>query len=57
MFTALVADLVDDTLGAGNFETTWDGKDANGVEVSSGVYVYKINAPGFNLSKKVTFLK
>ena len=52
-----VADLVDDTLAAGNFETTWDGKDANGVEVSSGVYVYKISAPGLDLSKKVTFLK
>jgi len=52
-----IVDLVNETLGAGNFETTWDGKDANGVEVSSGVYVYKISAPGLTMSKKVTFVK
>ena len=52
-----VVDLVDESLPAGNFEITWDGKDADGVEVSSGVYVYKIEAPNLSLSKKVTFLK
>jgi flagellar hook assembly protein FlgD len=52
-----VVNLVDETLGAGNFETTWDGKDANGVSVSSGVYVYKISTPGLTMSKKVTLVK
>ena len=52
-----VVDLVDESLPAGNFEVTWDGRNADGVEVSSGVYIYKIEAPNLSLSKKVTFLK
>ena len=52
-----VNSLVDGRLGAGDFEVTWDGTDANGNLVSSGVYIYKIKAPNLNFSKKVTFLK
>ena len=52
-----VNSLVDGSLGAGDFEVTWDGTDANGNLVSSGVYIYKIKAPNLSFSKKVTFLK
>ena len=52
-----VNSLVDQRLGAGDFEVTWDGTDANGNLVSSGVYIYKIKGPNLNFSKKVTFLK
>jgi len=52
-----VNSLVDERLGAGDFEVTWDGTDANGNLVSSGVYIYKIKAPNLSFSKKVTFLK
>ena len=53
----LVRTLVNETLNAGQFEVTWDGKNDAGQQVASGVYIYKINAPNLSLSKKVTFLK
>jgi len=52
-----VQSLVDQRLNAGEFEVTWDGTDASGSQVSSGVYLYKITAPNLSLSKKVTLLK
>ncbi len=53
----LVTTLVNDHMGPGNFSVTWDGRDANGSEVASGVYLYKIESVNLRLSKKVTFLK
>ncbi len=52
-----VRDLVNDRIGPGEFTVTWDGTDANGAEVASGLYIYKIEAPDLRMSKKVTFLK
>jgi flagellar hook assembly protein FlgD len=52
-----VTTLVNDQMGPGNFTVTWDGRDANGSEVASGVYIYKINTVDLSLSKKVTFVK
>ena len=53
----LVRSLVNETMNAGQFEVTWDGKNDAGQQVASGVYIYKINAPNLSMSKKVTFLK
>jgi len=53
----LVTTLVNDLMGPGNFSVTWDGRDANGSEVASGVYLYKIESADLRLSKKVTFVK
>jgi hypothetical protein len=53
----LVQTLVNDLMGPGNFSVTWDGRDANGSEVASGVYLYKIESSNLKLSKKVTLLK
>jgi hypothetical protein len=52
-----VRDLINERAGPGEFAVTWDGTDANGGQVSSGVYIYKIEAPNLRMSKKVTFLK
>jgi flagellar hook assembly protein FlgD len=52
-----VRELVNDQLGPGEFSVTWDGTDAHGAQVASGIYVYKIEAPNLRLSKKVTLLK
>jgi hypothetical protein len=35
----------------------WDGKDANGNPVSSGVYLYKLTVPKGTLSKKMILLR
>jgi fibronectin type 3 domain-containing protein len=51
------------TLVSGQFTTQgyhsilWDGKDANGSEVSAGLYIYTLNGNGFNDTKKMVMLK
>lgn len=52
-----VRSLVNDHMGPGEFQVTWDGLDNNGVEVASGVYLYLIKAPDLTLHKKVTYVK
>ena len=49
--------LVDELKSAGDFQTTWDGKNANGVTVSSGIYFYRFRAEDFVETKKMIFLK
>ena len=52
-----VASLVDDNLAPGAYRTTWDGRDAQGQEVSSGVYMYRMTAGTYSATHSVTFLK
>jgi hypothetical protein len=53
----LVTTLVDDTLDEGVREVTWDGKDASGSPVGSGVYFYRLTAGDKTLTKKMVCLK
>ena len=42
----------------GEYTVRWDGKDANGQRLSSGVYFYRIETgAGFRDSKKLILLK
>ena len=43
--------------GAGQYTTTWDGKDNSGVTMPTGIYLYRIQAGSFVASKKMTLLK
>jgi hypothetical protein len=52
-----VKTLVDDVMRAGNQTVTWDGTDARGNQVSSGVYFYKLRAGDFSDTKKMLLLK
>jgi hypothetical protein len=45
--------LVDGEKEAGYHRVSWDGKDASGVEVSSGVYLYTIEAGHFRMTRKM----
>ena len=49
--------LVDRHTEAGSFTATWDGKDEMGRQVSSGIYLYRIQAGGFSASRRMLFLK
>ena len=49
--------LVDGDMEAGSFTATWDGKDEMGRQVSSGIYLYRIQAGGFLASRRMMFLK
>ncbi|MCH7722216.1 MAG: T9SS type A sorting domain-containing protein [Bacteroidetes bacterium] len=57
-----VTTLVNEELSAGNYSVIWNGTDKNGLQVSSGVYLYKMKANGnngtpYSQTKKMILLK
>ncbi|MEE4311748.1 MAG: T9SS type A sorting domain-containing protein [candidate division KSB1 bacterium] len=52
-----VATLVDKKQIAGNHQVQWDGKDLQGMIVSTGIYFYKIEAGDFTMTKKMMLMK
>jgi hypothetical protein len=53
----LVRTLVDGQQAAGEKRVTWIGDDDCGSRVASGVYFYRMTAPGFEMTKKMVLLK
>jgi len=53
----VVRTLVDEAMSGGSHTTVWDGKDASGAGVSSGVYFYVLDAGGERLTRKMVLLK
>lgn len=54
----LVKTLVENMhFAAGRHKLSWDGTDENGTRVVSGVYIYKIEAGKFEVSRKMILLK
>ena len=49
--------LVNETMEAGSFTAAWDGTDALGRDVASGVYLYRIQAGDFSASRRMLLLK
>ncbi len=49
--------LVDGRVEAGFYQMVWDGRDALGRSVSSGVYFYRMVAGEFSQVRKMVFLK
>jgi len=52
-----VTQLVNESLGGGTYTATWDGRNTNGQLVSSGVYIYRIQADSFVQTKRMVFIK
>jgi hypothetical protein len=52
-----VASLVDGQYQAGSYSVTWDGADASGKTVASGVYYYRLETNGRAETMKMTMLK
>ncbi len=52
-----VKTLVDQDMAAGTHEVTWDGRNSDGTQVSSGIYFYRISAGDFSATKKMMMLK
>jgi hypothetical protein len=53
----LVRVLLDEELTPGRYRVTWDGKNENGSEVSSGIYFYRITAGSFSSTRKMALIK
>ncbi|GIV57334.1 MAG: hypothetical protein KatS3mg042_0247 [Rhodothermaceae bacterium] len=52
-----VARLAAGSYPAGTHAVTWDGRDATGAPVPSGVYLYRIEAGRFTQTRRMTLLK
>lgn len=52
-----VRTLLDELQTPGNKLVTWDGKDASGNELSSGIYFCRVTTPQFSQTRKMLFLK
>jgi len=52
-----VTTLVDGALPAGNARVRWNGMDASGRPVASGIYIYRLTAGAFRESRKMLLLK
>ncbi len=49
--------LHDGPMTAGYHEAEWDGTDSNGLKVSSGVYIYRMQAEGFVANRRLILMK
>ncbi len=52
-----VKEIVNESQPAGSYRVTWDGTDAGGASVSTGVYLYRMEAGAFSMSKKMLLMK
>ena len=57
MTGALVKTILNEAVRGGNKEVTWDGTNASGAKVASGMYFYRLQAGSFNSAKKMLLLK
>ncbi len=57
MLGRLVKTIVDREFQPGNYRATWDGTDRNNLQVSSGIYLYTLDAREFSMTKKMILLR
>ncbi|MBX7152636.1 T9SS type A sorting domain-containing protein [bacterium] len=52
-----VRDLVREVKDAGTHRVVWDGRNDAGVQVASGIYIYRLEAGQFRTTRKMFFIK
>jgi len=52
-----VQELVKGELPADNYSIVWDGTDDRGSSVASGTYLYRLQAPGFQATRKMVLVR
>ncbi len=53
----LVRQLVDGMRSGGRHRAVWDGRDARGKRVGSGIYFYRLETSGFVQTRRMTLVK
>ncbi|MBN1406485.1 MAG: T9SS type A sorting domain-containing protein [Calditrichaceae bacterium] len=55
----LVKNLLHSIVSSGQYKIFWNGSDANGRELASGIYIYQLRVPDLNISqsRRMMFLK
>ena len=53
----VVRSLIDGEQPPGSYSASWDGRDGRGVPVASGIYLYRLEAAGRALSRKLVVLQ
>jgi flagellar hook assembly protein FlgD len=53
----VVRTIVDGVESEGRRSVTWDGRSDAGTQVATGVYFYRLSAPGFTQTRKMVMLK
>ncbi len=53
----LVKTLIDEAITAGNREIEWDGTNIDGQKVASGLYLYRMQAGNYVMTKKMVMMK
>ncbi len=49
--------LLEDRSVTGRMELAWDGRDARGQEVASGIYFYRLTTPGNVVTRRMTLIR
>jgi flagellar hook assembly protein FlgD len=53
----VIRTLVNSSLKAGSYDVTWNGTDAKGNTVASGVYFYRLTSDNQTITKKMLLSK
>jgi hypothetical protein len=53
----LVRTLAEGVVPAGAHTASWDGRDESGSRVAAGVYLYRLDSPGVDVSRKMTVIR
>jgi hypothetical protein len=52
-----VSTLINTSMSAGKYNISWNGQDGNGSRVASGMYLYRMVAGNFTMTKKMLMIK